>query len=94
MRNLYIREFSEKDLKAIFGRPRNSTLSCTLRDFQFRLLHGIVYVNYHLHMFKIISDNLCSFCQKEEETYEHIFYTCEFARKVWEQCSIFFIMWF
>ena len=90
LRNLHTREFSEKDLMAVFCRPRSSTLSCTLRDFQFRLLHGIVYVNHHLYRFKIVNDNLCSFCQKEEETYKHIFYTCEYARKVWERCSTFF----
>ena len=90
LRKLYTRDFSEKEVKSIFSRLRCSTLCSTLREFQFKLLHGIVYTNFHLHKFKMIDNNLCSFCQKDEETYKHIFYTCEFTRKVWERCSTFF----
>lgn len=90
MRNLYFCDFSNRDIKCIFSRIRSSTLSSALRDFQYRLLHGIVYTNYQLFQFKFVNDNLCSFCHKEEETYKHIFYTCDFARKVWGKCSTFF----
>ena len=90
LRNLHTREFSEKDLMAVFCRPRSSTLSCTLRDFQFRLLHGIVYVNHHLYRFKIVNDNLCSLCQKEDDKTEFLLFgTKHMLRKVdYQSCHI------
>ena len=40
-------------------------------------------------MFKISENNVCSFCQKEEKTYEHLFYLCEKIRTLWVQyCTI------
>ena len=82
MKKAHNRDFMEKEIGLIFSRPRWSTLSSTLMEFQFKLLHGIVYTNYHLYKFKFIDTNLCSFYKKEEETYKHIFYKCEFSRLV------------
>ena len=32
-----------------------------------------------------ISDNSCSFCKQEVETYPHLFFNCEIVRKFWEE---------
>ena len=45
-------DFLEKEIGLIFSRPGWSTLSSNLREFQFKLLYGIVYTNYHLYKFK------------------------------------------
>ena len=79
-------EFSCKEIENIYLRLRQCTLNSRLREFQFKLLHGIIYTNHHLFRFRFVSDNLCSFCRKEEETYQHIFYTCEYAQTIWERC--------
>ena len=42
--------------------------------------------------FKITNDNKYSFCQKEKETYKHIFYTCEFARNVCHGYTVVFLL--
>ena len=78
-------DFSCKEIENIFLRLRQCTLNSRLREFQFKLLHGI-YTNHHLFRFRFVSDNLCSFGRKEEETYQHIFYTCEYAQTIWERC--------
>ena len=82
--------FSFKDIENIFKRPRKCTLNSRLREFQFKLLHGIAYTNHHLYRFGFAQTNLCSFCKKEEETYRHIFFECEYAKSVWINCSDFF----
>ena len=80
-------DFSIKEIENIFLRLRWCTLNSRLREFQFKLLYGIVYTNHHLFRFKFVSDNLCSFCGKEDETYKHIFYTCVHAQTIWENCN-------
>ena len=80
-------DFSLKEIENIFLRLRWCTLNSRLREFQFKLLYGIVYTNHHLFRFKFVSDNLCSFCGKEEETYKHIFYTCVYAQTIWGNCN-------
>ena len=88
MRNLEeIYGLVEKDTQTIFVRPRNSTLNSRLREFQFKVLYNIIYTNKHLFMFKMVTDNLCSFCHKTEETYEHLFYACEKITILWEDCG-------
>ena len=29
------------------------------------------------------------FCEKEEETYSHLFYSCEYAQLIWDSCKRF-----
>ena len=78
---------SEKEIERVFYRPRFCTLDNKLREFQFKLLYNIVFVNHHLYRFQFITNNECSFCGKEEETYRHIFYDCEMVKELWELCS-------
>ena len=52
-------------------------------------MHGIIYTNHHLFRFGLVSNNFCSFCEKEEETYSHLFYSCEYAQLIWDSCKRF-----
>jgi hypothetical protein len=47
------------------------------RIYLFRINHNILATNYFLKKIKIIDDANCNFCQKENETIEHIFGGCE-----------------
>ena len=78
---------SEKEIQTIFLRPRKSTLNSRLREFQFKMLYNLIYTNKHLFVFKIVGNSVCSFCQKAEETYEHLFFLCEKIRTLWEDCG-------
>ena len=84
---LRIYNLSIKEIENVFVWPRISTLDNKLREFQFKLLYKIAYVNRYLYRFHFISSDKCSFCGKEEETYKHIFFDCEMVRKLLEQCS-------
>ena len=76
-----------KDNENIFVRSRKSTLNSTLREFQFKLLYNLIYTNKHLFTFHLVNSNLCSFCHKTQETYEHLFYSCEKVRMIWVDCG-------
>ena len=55
-----------------------------LRSFQYRLaLKGIV-TNVHLAKWKIISSNQCYFCDSHVETVEHLFYSCDRIKCIWD----------
>jgi hypothetical protein len=41
---------------------------------QYRILHRILPVNYYLKKIKIVDSDVCTFCNSERETIEHIFF--------------------
>ena len=53
-------------------------------SFQYRLLNFAVITNVQLCQWKIVSSMKCTFCQKNDETLEHLFYECETALKIIE----------
>ena len=63
------------------------SLSSKLREFQFKLLHEILYTNHDLHSFRFHENGLCSFCENFEETYQHVFFECNKINEVWGKCA-------
>ena len=55
------------------------------RSFQYRLIHRGIVTNAHLYRWRILEDNLCTFCRKEKETYIHLFVFCECVQPIWIQ---------
>ena len=74
----------DKEFREIFVRPRSSTLINKCREFQFMLLHGAVYTKEQLKNFNFVTDNLCSFCQQEPETYMPLFLHCDKVKQIWK----------
>ena len=77
--------FTDVELRNIFSRVKGSILCSKLREFQFKLLHGAVYTNENLFKFGFTSDDLCSFCKQEVETYPHLFLKCQLVHSLWEK---------
>ena len=78
----YLNE-NEIELKRVLVRPRTSALISRLREFQFKLLHKILYFNDKLFQIGIKQTNLCSFCRVEEETASHVFFYCQKVKTIW-----------
>ena len=57
------------------------------QSFQYRLLHRAVVTNIQLKHWKLTQTDQCSFCEKERENYEHLFFNCSEVRKMWEECK-------
>ena len=77
-------DYSDKELKQIFGRLRSTTLIMKQREFQFKLLHCAIYTKEKLMKFGFVQNNLCSFCQQEIETYAHLFLSCQKVKEMWQ----------
>ena len=61
-----------------------------LRSFQYRLLHNSIITNAHLFRWKMLSNNLCSFCQEEKETTIHLLCECTIVENLWKKLSVYF----
>ena len=63
----------------------NIMYSCTidtkLRSFQYRLAHRIIYLNKMLYIMKLSDTPLCTYCNLEDETIEHLFWQCNVIKQ-------------
>merc|ERR1711862_893224 len=69
----------------IYSIPFNATICTKLRAFQFKINHNILYTNEKLHRIKISESPLCTFCNNETETLEHLFVDCDVVANVWQE---------
>ena len=67
----------------IYLLPRNVTVDTKTREFQYKLLHRIVFTNKALYKMGIVSSSMCTFYGKFEESLEHLFIHCEFTSSLW-----------
>ena len=56
-----------------------------LREFQYKLLHGVVYTKENLFEFGFVANNRCSFCEQSVETYKHLFRDCVYVKNLWQE---------
>ena len=54
------------------------------QNFQYRLLHRAIVTNIELYRWKIINSDLCSLCNEEQETLEHLLIKCKEVKPLWE----------
>ena len=83
-------DYCEKEISEILIRPRHTTLLNKHREFQYKLLHGVIYTKVQLLKFGFVGDNLCSFCKKEIETYAHVFLNCDKVNDIWKEVIAFY----
>ena len=77
-------DYTDKEIKDLFIKPRSSTLIRKHRSFQFILIQGVVYTNERLMKSGFVTDNLCSLCQREPETYLRICLKCDKVISLWK----------
>ena len=72
----------------IYSLPFVVTIETKIREFQYKVLNNIVFTNEKLFKFKMTDSPLCSFCKREVESLEHLFYYCDVTKTFWEAfCS-------
>lgn len=80
---------ASEDWKKIYLLPRKVTLDTNLRIFQYKILHNVLYLNKMLYKFKKIDSPLCSFCNADDETPLHLFFSCSESKRLWNQlCNL------
>ena len=63
------------DWKSIYLLPRRVTMDTNLRMSQYKLLNDVLYLDNMLFRFKKVDSALCSYCNEEEDTPLHLFYS-------------------
>ena len=72
------------DWKILNSNIFRSTKDTKLIWFQYRIVHRIIATNKYLYRIKLRNDPLCSFCNNDDETIEHLFYNCSYVSSLWE----------
>ncbi len=54
-----------------------------LKEFNFKVLHGILACNYNLMKWKIRLDNTCDVCNNPQ-TIRHLLYDCYYVKPLWQ----------
>ena len=82
---------SDEALKKAFCLPHSVAFEPYVQAFQFKVLNSILYTNSKLHKIGYISDNLCSFCKRESETIQHLFYNCSYSITFWKNFALYYL---
>ena len=77
-------ENTHLDWKQIYSVPAKCCHNTKMHWFQFRIIHRIIATNDLLLKMKIRQNNLCSFCNLEEEKIEHLFWHCNVVNQFWD----------
>ena len=65
--------------------PNKVTKDVRLQSFQYKMLHRIIATNDLQNKMKIKDSNLCTFCEQQPETLEHLFAECRYSNELWEE---------
>ena len=82
-----ITNFSKEDWLKSFSILKITTTDTKLRWLQYRILHYIITTNRSVSKFMIGQDSNCSFCGAHSETIIHLFWTCKFVQRFWNDIS-------
>ena len=79
------------DWKLIYLLPRILTKNTSLRAFQYKILNNVLYLNHKLFQFKDSTTSLCLYCNKHDETAQHLFSTCSKVISLWTEIKLYFL---
>ena len=76
--------------KEIYNLPFKVLKDTKSREFQYKILHRYLTTNAFLHKIGLIASPLCTFCDANSESLEHLLITCPFTNDFW----LDFICWY
>ena len=79
------------DWGLIYLLPRILTKNTSLRAFQYKILNNVLYLNHKLFQFKDSTTSLCLYCNKRDETAQHLFSTCSKVISLWTEIKLYFL---
>ena len=90
-------KYSEKynyqlDWKEIYRIPFRVTVDSRSREFQFKVLHRYLATNKFLHKIGLVPSFLCTFCERESESIEHLLIECDYSNNFWQDLINWFNM--
>ena len=69
--------------KNIFLIPRTLPVDNKTKDLQYKIIMRFIPTNYLLHKMGKVNSQVCSFCNMEPETIEHLFFNCIYVKNIW-----------
>ena len=79
----YIYPNTKFDWKAIYELPLKVTIDTKTRQFQYKILHRILYTNKMLFKMNLVDTSKCTFCNEFDETIEHLMLNCSYSMLFW-----------
>ena len=73
------------DWPEIYSLPHRVTSDTKMHEFQFKLLNKYLATNALLYKIGVGSSPVCSCCEKENESLEHIFIHCNYTEEFWAE---------
>ena len=70
--------------------PRKITKDSYTRNFQYKILNNILYLNKKLYLFGKVETPLCSYCMLYDESIIHLFWNCLYVKNLWQQLQLYF----
>ena len=77
------------DWHDIYKLPFNVLTDTKSREFQYRILNRYLTTNSFLYKIGLANSPLCTFCQQESESLEHLLITCSCTKSFWSD----FVTW-
>ena len=77
-----INAISYNDILEGFKNIKKVTNIVKLQNFQYKLLHNIIFCNDHLFYWKKVDSQQCEWCI-HKQTIVHLLYECENTQKIW-----------
>ena len=77
------------DWHDVYKLPFNVLTDTKSREFQYRILNRYLTTNSFLYTIGLANSPLCTFCQQESESLEHLLITCSCTKSFWSD----FITW-
>ena len=77
---------NDTDERTVFVRRVCQEREKKLKEFNFKVLHGILPCGVSLKKWKIRNTNICDICD-EEQTIAHLLFECEYLSGLWERVS-------
>ena len=75
---------NDEDLSYIFERKIVKEKETKLKEFNFKLLHGISSCKKNLYKWNIRNDDKCDVCN-QQQSIQHLLWDCEYVRPLWEK---------
>ena len=60
-----------------------------LKEFNFKILHGILACNKNLTKWKLKNDDKCDVCSNCQ-TIQHLLYDCDYVKPIWQMVNSIF----
>jgi len=68
----------------VYTLPAKCCLDTKTREFQYKVLHNIVFTRALLHKIGKSDTPLCSFCKTHDENLDHLLFKCNIIQNFWK----------